>query len=138
MGRVIIMAWFFGGTENERKRDLYERLYTKLQSLYEKMGEKIKVATNNVDNYTSSMVTLDTCSIPEDEFESSQKSVRRQVTTISQNQISDFNKIPNAISSARQRYEYYARLVEEERRRREEEERRRREELEKSVKKFFG
>lgn len=130
------MSWFFGGTENERKRDLYKRLHSKLQSHYEKMGKKINAVKNKVDNYTSSMVTLDTFSIPEDEFESSQKSVRRQVTTITQNQISDFNKIPNAIFSARQRYEYYSRLVEEERRQREEE-RRRREEFERSVRKFF-
>ncbi|MDY6062620.1 MAG: hypothetical protein SPI53_02355 [Erysipelotrichaceae bacterium] len=132
------MFWIFGGTENERKRDLYERLYSKLENLYEKMGEKIRVTSNNVDNYSSSMISLDSFSIPEDEFESSQKSVRNQVMVIEQNQISDFNKIPNAIFSARQRYEYYSRLVEEERRQREEEERSRREEFENSVRKFFG
>lgn len=125
-----MMSWFFGGTENERKRDLYKGLYTKLQSLHEKMGEKIRIAKNNVDNYSSKMITLDSFSIPEDEFEVSQKSVRNQVMVIMQNQVSDFSKISNAISSAQQRYEYYSRLVEEERRRREEEERRRREEAE--------
>ncbi|MFP7168912.1 chorismate synthase [Terribacillus sp. 7520-G] len=108
-----MLEWLFG-TENERKRDEYLKLYNKLEDLKAEHDKLIKEAESSFSSYKSSMPCVAEDAMPFNDFLPAQERLDAKFSDYIDKEMDYRSKLVSASNQAYDRYLYYKRKAIEE------------------------
>lgn len=102
---------FFIRTDNDRKRDAYEKLYNKLQDALDKHNTKVSEAEASYSSYTGSVPNLSNSKVPSNDFDPKREELNSKLTKYLNDEKQKRIELVSASNQAYQRYIHYKNLA---------------------------
>lgn len=105
------MFSFFVKTENDRKRDDYDKLHSKLQDALVKHDKKAAAAEESYSGYIGSVPNLSNNKIPSNDFDPKREELNRKLDKYFDEEKQKRRELHSVSNQAYQRYIYYKNLA---------------------------
>ena len=123
--------WLFGGTEAERKKEEYYKLWRHLTTALDKHTNMMNQVNKAAGSYKGTIPFLSSSQIPSDDFEPKRAEKTREMDKYVDYEDSKTKDLTTAKNIAHEKYQHYKKIAEEEARER-------REAFMDSIASFFG